>query len=232
MASLSATATNYGCFRAFARCLYSDHWLNLAESPNLDETDLHSRLKENWTMVGSVSGLVTGFTYVVANSDIEFSHGLLFDEYRHDLFAFVSMLSFSFALQATLFSAGLYGMLNVLGICNTKWFIQQNWFIIDIPLIFCATGIVLMLASALISTGGLVPAWAYFILLCIGSCGTIFFSVVFFRMQRMMYRKLENQKILSTNDVLAGINETNDDENEQESGSTNKQKTMEEMYEE
>lgn len=201
---------DYSCGRAFAHKVNADEWLNLVESHTVTEKDLHTRLEQNWTAVAGVSGLVTGFTYVVANTDITFTQGGPLSEYRHDLFGFFSMLSFLTALMATLFSAGLFGMINLLGEENTNWFVIQNWYIIDLPLVSAITSIALMLVSAMISIGGIVEKWVYYTILAIGVIFGCCFSIVFCRIQNQMYKRtfaMKNKKMMSQQMELNNAND-------------------------
>eukprot|EP01084_Bolivina_argentea_P094938 170691_1 len=188
---------DHSCFRRMASKFNGDEWLNLVEADSVSEEELHNRLEQNWTAVAGVSGLITGFTYVVTNSDITFTHGGPLSTYRHDLFGFFSMLSFLTALQSLLFSAGLFGMVNLLGVESTNWFIKRNWWIIDVPLVCCMSSIGLMLVSAIVSIGGLVNKWVYYTILVLGIGSFLCFACIFFRVQRDMYSRtlmLKNKK--------------------------------------
>lgn len=208
------TEEEYSCGRRIASKINSDEWLNLVEAHTVKEEELHKRLESNWTAVAGVSGLITGFTYVVSNTDITFGQDGPLSEYRHDLFGLFSMLSFLTALQATLFSAGLFGMINLLGEENTNWFVQQNWYIIDLPLICCIVSIALMLISALISIGGIVSNWVYYTILTVGVVAGLGFMITFTRIQRQMYQRtvmLKNRRRMESQIGNGGVSRENDD---------------------
>ncbi len=99
------------------------------------------------------------------------------------------MLSFITALQSLLFSAELFGTVNLLGVESTNWFVYRNWWVIDVPLVCCMCSIGLMLVSAMVSVGGLVTKWVYYTILVIGIASFLCFACVFFRLQKDMYGK-------------------------------------------
>merc|ERR1711971_720645 len=135
MGELTMSEEEYSCYRRLARRVNDDEWLNLVEAHTVSDKEMHDRLESNWTAVASVSVLVTGFTYVATNNDVTYTMPGPLSEHRVDLFGFFSMLSFGFALQATLYSAGLFGMINLLGVENVNWFVRANWWLIDLPLL-------------------------------------------------------------------------------------------------
>lgn len=200
------------CYRRFARKFNSDHWLNLVEAQAVSDKALYDRLKSNWAAVGSVSGLVSGFTYIASNNDIQFTQSGPFSEHRIHLFGLLSMLAFIISLQATLFSSSLFGMINLMGVENINWFVRRNWWLLDLPLILCATSIGLMLLSALVSIGGIVYEWVYWIIFAVGLCTMSFFVMIYLRIQRQMYARtvyLRDQGAIEV--VLAGDSKKNDD---------------------
>merc|ERR1712013_837334 len=103
------------------------------------------------------------------------------------MFGLFCMLSLCFALQATLLSAGLFGMLNISGSQNVDWFVRKNWWLVDLPVFFCTVSILLMLVAAMVSIEGIINRWAFLFLLVVHVASVIFVAVVFFRVQRQMY---------------------------------------------
>ena len=67
------TTDTYSCYRRFAGKVNADEWLNLVEARSVTDLDLYHRLKSNWSAVGGVSGLVSGFMYIASNNDINFT---------------------------------------------------------------------------------------------------------------------------------------------------------------
>ena len=152
-----AGGDGWSCYRRLFHRINLDTWLTLAETESISESDLHRKLNSNWSAVGAVSGLVSGFTYIASSTgDIEFSQSGYFGDQRIHIFGLLSMLSFIASLTATLFCTLLFGMMNILGEENTNWFVTKNWWVIDAPLNSLVIATIFMLASALVSIGGIV----------------------------------------------------------------------------
>ena len=72
---------------------------------------------------------------------------------------------------------------------NTNWFVTKNWWVIDAPLNCLVIATIFMLASALVSIGGIVDTWVYNTILAVGICFALFFAFVSVRVQRHMVER-------------------------------------------
>ena len=181
---------DWSCYRRFAHKSNSDFWLNLVESGKISQEDLFNRLNANWLAVGSVAGLVSGFTYIASSTgDIEFTQHGFFGDSRIHVFGLLSMLSFIVSLSATLFSSLFYGILNMMGVENTNDFVIGNWWFINAPLKMLTVSVGFMLLSALVSIGGVVDTWVYRVILAVGICFIALFAIIFARVKRQLNTK-------------------------------------------
>ena len=88
---------------AFAAKLKIDFWLQALRTDISDE-DLFDRLSNYWSVVGSMSGLIAGFTYIASSSGgIEFTQndGFL-GENRIHIFGLLSMTSFIITISSAI----------------------------------------------------------------------------------------------------------------------------------
>lgn len=184
--------------RRFLRKVRADEWLNLVEADSIEPEELYARLKTNWTTTGSVSGLVSGFTYIASHTDTVYSQTdtapQILSDHRVHIFGLISMLSFIISMFATLFASGLYGLVNVLGVEHVNWFVKHNYYLIDLPLFLCCAGIGLMLFSAFVSIGGIVYPWVFWVIFSLGCFSSLGFICVFWRLQRQMYTRILNMR--------------------------------------
>ena len=80
------------CCRPLLHIFRGDEWLILAESLSIEDDELHSRLEQYWTTVASISGLIAGFTYIISNTEIEFTREIWFEDHeRHNIFGFLTI---------------------------------------------------------------------------------------------------------------------------------------------
>lgn len=179
------------CLKTCVEKVHLDFWLKLLETGITDQ-DLMNRLVNWWSTTASVSGIIAGFTYIAASSgDIKYTNvdGVLSD-YRIQLFGIMSMFSFTLSLFATILGASLFGIINYLGVESVRWFIESSWWMINIPISSCSGGIILMLCSALVSVGGIVDTWAYYVIATFGACVFLIFFVISWRMARLIYARV------------------------------------------
>ena len=181
---------------AFVVKLRMDFWLQVLRTDISDE-DLYGRLSNYWSTVGSMSGLIAGFTYIASSSgDIEFTQndGFL-GENRIHIFGLLSMTSFIISLSSSILAASLFGMVNALGQSDAKWFVEDNWWMIDMPIQFCNVGITLMLASAMVSVGGIVTDWVYWTIIAFGIIVLLIIFCLITRGWDHMFRRMAERPI-------------------------------------
>ena len=171
----------------FAVRLRQDFWLNVLQT-DISDKDLFDRLTNHWSALGTVSGLIAGFTYIASSSgDIEFTQndGYLGDHRIH-IFGLLSMLSFIISLSA----ASLFGIVNSLGYRNAKWFVKDSWWLIDLPIKLNIAGIIVMLASAMVSVGGIVTDGVYWTIVAFGIIVVVILFCVIQRTLDHSYRRI------------------------------------------
>ena len=181
---------------AFAVKLRMDFWLQVLRTDISDE-DLYGRLSNYWSVVGSMPGLIAGFTYIASSSGgIEFTQNYLFlDDHRIHIFGLLSMTSFIISLSSAILAASLFSMVNALGQSDAKWFVEDNWWMIDTPLNFCIAGIILMSASAIVSVGGIVTKWVYWTIVAFGVIVLVILFCILTRSWDHMYRRMAEGSI-------------------------------------
>ena len=166
-------------------------WTLLAESETVKSADLHERLSQYWTLMATIAGLLAGFSYVIANTSIQFVNDHA--AWRRDVFGGLIIMTFLTALTGTLMSALLFGYLNVIGKENAKWFVLEWWLLVDVPLVFVNLTVFLMLITSLIAIGGLYSDWVWYLALFVGIMGIILFFVCFILIKNSVRDKLKQK---------------------------------------
>lgn len=161
-------------------------WVKLANN-GVDKKDLSTRLKNYYTMSGTLSGLTSGFTYLVSTSNLEFKvadtviNGVTLP--RINIWAGLVLTSFLFSLGSTLLSSMILGFANLVGVNNSYWFVSKFYLFLDLPIVLLIGSLIVMLASGLIAVGGLYesPSMFYYALglgIVVGLFSFIFFIVL------------------------------------------------------
>ncbi|KXS14044.1 hypothetical protein M427DRAFT_70932 [Gonapodya prolifera JEL478] len=170
-------------------------WRMLADT--LDSKELSDRAKNYWQLVCSVSGLTSGFTYLVSNSGVTFDPSLsstILGIDRKALCGGLVAFAFLFCLSATLWSATLYGELNMLGDQDAKWFISRFWYLCDSPFVLCGIGIVLMLANGAFVLGGLYDNHAlFYTVLTFGVVAMLAYFYLTTVLEKVIYEKIRKR---------------------------------------
>lgn len=142
---------------------------------------LHQRLKDYWILVANVSGLLSGFAYVVSTAGIEFGEGSIVGVKLRDIYAFLITTSFITSLAATLLATLLYGTLNVLGPEHSKQFVKKYYWICGKPLTLCIIGVFFMMLSQLPFLATAYHVWVFWygiVLLIAFVAGMLYFYVL------------------------------------------------------
>eukprot|EP01083_Nonionella_stella_P089687 250314_1 len=172
---------------------YYTEWPALADDMNVKNEDLHERLTSYWTLIATISGLLAGFSYVIANTDIEFSTQDASP--RREWYISCQISTFLLALLGTLLSALLYGYLNISGKQNTKWYIRKWWYLIDVPLILTIGTVFMMLLSTLIAIGGLYSDSVWYLFFGISVVSGICFFALFLNIKKNVRNLVQESKI-------------------------------------
>merc|ERR1712130_429105 len=91
--------------------------------------------------------------------------------------------------------------INALGPSDAKWFVEDNWWMIDTPLNFCIGGITLMLASAIVSAGGIVTSWVSWTIRGIAFIVLLTLFCLITRSWDHMYRRMAEGSIAKRRNV-------------------------------
>ena len=155
----------------------------LAENSNITDKVLQDHLKDYWGLLGSVSGLIAGFSFLVVAGEPEFgnSNATISRETRQILFGIFIMITFMTSLGATLLASMMYA--NILKISEEKvrWFIKTFPGYIRAPAILMGMSIASMLISAMWAVGDYLLDSVYYPCLAVGLI--IFGFVLFASMQ-------------------------------------------------
>jgi len=142
-------------------------WLRLSKIKSCTDDDLVDRLKDFWNLTSAVSTLITGFTYVISNSNTSFSRSGILGQHRGDIFGSLVITTFLVALLATSIAVNLHGYCNLLGKEHVRELIQNYYFLMDIPAFLCSISIIVMLISATVAIGGFYSSWVWYYTLAI-----------------------------------------------------------------
>ena len=86
-----------------------------------------------------------------------------------------------------------YGFLNMLGKENSKWFVANFYYVCGLPLTCCGISIFLMLASSLISIGGIYHSTVWYFVLIIGGIALIIIQYFYYYARKKVLRHLRAQ---------------------------------------
>eukprot|EP01084_Bolivina_argentea_P122464 217008_1 len=177
-------------------------WLILAKDAHVKPEDLHKRLENYWTIVSTISALIAGFSYLIANQDIKFENENIGQNGhdRYEVFGALVITTFLTSLISTLMAALLLSYLNICGVENTKWFIKTFWYLPDIPITFCGLSICLMLFNSLIGVGGLYSAAVWYFALTVGLMSVLIIGFLTYIMRSSVHKKIFLQSTQNNND--------------------------------
>eukprot|EP01083_Nonionella_stella_P150707 480525_1 len=159
---------------------------------------LYGRLKDYYSMIASISGLISGFVFVVTTTPVTWKYeGYIPKDIRSDLFGAFLLLGLVTALLATLFATALYGLVNMIGPDDELLilFIDQNSKFVGKPNSFMIASVIIMLIGSGIAVGGLYSLWV-FVLYIVATVTFCAFLVAYYsywgkRMQLLCKNKLE-----------------------------------------
>ena len=195
-----------GCCRPFID--RATEWPVLARNMDISDEDIASRVYSYWTVVSSLAGLLAGFTYIIANTEITFT-GDDADK-RSEIFGGIVIITFFSAVFATLFSAMQYAMLNLVGTKNVRWYIRNFWMVIDQPFAALAVTVVLMLISTIVAIGGLYDNLVFVISVVYGgNVGLAIMVMFFFFKFKVNYRLREDANSKNVELQLGTQNDAN-----------------------
>eukprot|EP01084_Bolivina_argentea_P129761 229134_1 len=179
-----------------------------------DPSSSLARLKDHFSIISNVSGLISGFVFVVTNSSVQWKYeGYLGDELRTNCFGFCTVLSLILSLTATLMSIIYYGWMNVIGehyeMINEM--VQRHDKLINLPLALMMVAVTLMFVGASFAVGGLYGAivyWAYIViaLLCVISV------IIFFAFGNIDYKARYIAKLKKMDDYKERAGAQNNDQ--------------------
>mmetsp|Transcript_44015 Transcript_44015/g.70570 ORF Transcript_44015/g.70570 Transcript_44015/m.70570 type:complete len:213 (+) Transcript_44015:36-674(+) len=125
---------------------------------------LYDRLKDYYSMIASVSGLISGFVFIVTNTPVEWKYrGMIARDTRSDIFGGLLLLGLIVALVSTLFATALYGLVNMIGPDDELLteFISQNEWYLGKPNLLMMWAVVIMLIGSGFAVGGLYSDWVF-----------------------------------------------------------------------
>lgn len=142
-----------------------NNWVKLALS-DMQTDELFESLQTYQSLIATLSGLISGFSYVVLSQesiDYDVQNFIGFD--RSDVtagfitFAFFTSMA-ALGLEATLYFYGGFG-----GKDNVKNWLQQSGKFVNIPVFFLVFAIGLMLAGSFIHIGGFYSDILYYLII-------------------------------------------------------------------
>ena len=194
---------------------YTHTWLRL--SSIIPPEELQKRLKDYWMLIANISGLTSGFAYVVASSEINFGEAKVGIAKRKDIFGFLITTSFVLSLGSTLLAALLYASVNILGPEGTIAFVQQFYWLCGKPLTLCLFGVLLMFLSQLPTIATLYSEWMYIYALIIGITVVIISGCLYLKVQKAMIKMMDEKVVTSHRELdLAPAGDKTDNTNNNE----------------
>lgn len=159
--------------------------------------ELQRRLKDYWMLIANIAGLTSGFSYVVASSEINFADAQVGFARRADIFGFLITTSFLFSLGSTLLAALLFASVNILGPEGTVRFVQQFYWLCGKPLTLCLLGVFFMLASQVPTVAALYSQWVYIYVLVFGLLLIFIAMGIYIKVQKAMIHMMDEKIIAS-----------------------------------
>eukprot|EP01084_Bolivina_argentea_P271585 462165_1 len=113
----------------------------------------HERLKDYYSFLSGLSGLIAGFTYVVASQDPGFNNAGN-KQWRMRVYGILSVSAFLLAMSSTLMSIIMWTTLNFIGVQNVELFVLKFASFVSKPNLLNVIGIFCMLGSIAAAIGG------------------------------------------------------------------------------
>ena len=169
-------------------------------------------------LIANISGLTSGFSYVVSATEINFGDDRVGYVYRADIFGFLITTSFLLSLGSTLLAALLYASVNLLGPEGTVRFVQRFYWLCGKPLTLCLLGVFFMLASQVPTIATLYSQWVYIYVLSFGIAVILTAAFLYLKVQKAMIHMMDEKIIASQRklDVSAANDANNGNTNEKE----------------
>ena len=127
---------------------------------------LYERLKDYYSMLAGVSGLIAGFVFIVTNTPIEWKYkGYLEFDTRSDIFGGFLIIGLITSLIATLFATALYGLVNMIGPDDELLiaFVNDNEKFVGKPNVLMMASVIIMLFGSGFGIGGLYSTWVFWV---------------------------------------------------------------------
>jgi len=122
-----------------------------------------SRMKSSWELVASMSGFISGFTYIVSNGVPEYHYETIavVQVNRQAVFTILVMIAFIFSLLSTLLGFLLVATLDMIGLENAQILRERHEGLCNAPQNYMVLSIFVMLVSTIISIGGVSGPWVF-----------------------------------------------------------------------
>jgi len=175
----------------------SDGRWNLKDNSN--ET-VYETLKYRFETIATLSGFISGFTYIVASNEVEFVDDIavISNEVRRELYGAVVSTSFALSLCAALLSSAYLLFLGIAGVENAKWFVQKFYFenkkcglcrILNLPWYLFNSGLLFMFLGMILVIGGLYKAPVLVVSFVEGVVCIYVFLSIYWKMRTMIRDK-------------------------------------------
>eukprot|EP01084_Bolivina_argentea_P131643 232336_1 len=168
------------------------NWLALSKS-NIPEDQLYNDLQTYQSLVATLSGLITGFSYVVLSEPImEYEEDKFLGSDRANVQAGFTICAFMFAIFSVIVGSTLYGFAGFAGAKHVRIWMRKAHKIIDIPTMTLAISITSMLVGAWIHIGGLYNNVLYYTVLCFSIILVLMYFVINYIMMIDQWEFLDN----------------------------------------
>ena len=161
---------------------------------------VYANLKYRYQTIASLSGVIAGFTYVVANSTIEFNDKVSnFDnKVRKEIYGALVGIAFALSLCAAMLSSSYLLFIEMAGQKNSKWFVKSFHFenkflrlfpLLNLPWNLFLGGFICMSVSVIVSIGGLYKT-AVFVIVCVSfALMSYIFIFIYWKMRTLVREK-------------------------------------------
>mmetsp|Transcript_18390 Transcript_18390/g.29207 ORF Transcript_18390/g.29207 Transcript_18390/m.29207 type:complete len:214 (+) Transcript_18390:25-666(+) len=159
----------------------SSVWPIIARKQGAQHT--YERLKDLNAIIGSTSGLIAGFTFLVTNTPIDWKYdNYISKQTRSDIFGAFLIVGLITSLIATLLATAIYGFINLIGPHNEQLFadfIRRNQRYLGLPTLLLNISVLVMFVGASFAVGGLYSTWVYALYLILAIAGAAFIGAYF-----------------------------------------------------
>ena len=128
---------------------------------------LCEKIKSYYTVLAEISGLISGFTFVVTSSNIEWKYdGYFGDELRTNLFGICLLIALVLGIWCTLLSVIIYGNFNAIGSSQNvvMGFVTNYQAFIHMPVGLLVVSIGFMLLGVTVAIDGLYSKLVFWII--------------------------------------------------------------------